>query len=62
MGFAISVSLKQVKAPDPCSEESYDFGEPTTSYLDELVKAMDVGHENRLQAFWRTHFTKSNAV
>ena len=31
MGFAISVSLKQVKAADRCSEESYDFGEPTTS-------------------------------
>ena len=62
MGFAISVSLKQVKVPDHCSEENYDFGEPTTSDLDELLKAMDVGHENRLQAFWRTQFTKSNTV
>ena len=53
MGFAISISLKQVKVPDRCSEESDDLGEPTISDLDELLKAMDVGHENRLQAFWR---------
>ena len=44
-------NYKQVEASDHCSEERYDFGEPTTSDLDELLNAMDVGHENKLQAF-----------
>ncbi len=61
-GYVIKVSLKPVKAPNHCSEENYDFGEPTTNDLDELLKAMDVGHEYRSQAFWRTQFTKSNTV
>ena len=57
IGYNINVNLKQVKTVDHSSEENYDFGEPTTDDLDELLKAMDVGHENRLQAFWEIKFT-----
>ena len=57
IGYNINVNLKQVKTADHCSEENYDFGEPTTDDLDELLKAMDVGHENRLQAFRRNKYT-----
>ena len=53
MGYDINVRLKDVKAPNHCSVENHDFGEPTTSDIYELLEAMDVGHENRLQAFWR---------
>ena len=53
MGYDINVRLKHVKAPNHCSVENHDFGEPTTSDIYELLEAMDVGHENRLQAFWR---------
>lgn len=57
IGYNINVNLKQVKTSGHCSEENYEFGEPTTDDLDELLKAMDVGHENRLQALRRNKFT-----
>ena len=37
MGHDLGVGLKRVKAPDKSLEENYDFGEPNTDNLDELL-------------------------